>query len=135
MEQEELTAKENCKNLENRLRMQAEKELNEDVKHYQINVPSSSTAVSQKSATWSNEERWKILFAFQRYGRNFRAIAEVLETKSIDQIKGFYLTMQTEIDSIENSMFILLGFQMVNECMLYYEELANKCDPYRKRLV
>lgn len=49
--------------------------------------------------------------AFQRYGRDFDAVAEVLESKTPDMVKAFYYEMREEIDDV--SFAFLTQFSVI----------------------
>lgn len=47
--------------------------------------------------------------AFQRYGKDFDAVSEVLDTKTPDMVKAFYYEMQEQIDDVSFA-FLLVQF-------------------------
>uniref|UniRef100_A0A915Q2K1 SANT domain-containing protein n=1 Tax=Setaria digitata TaxID=48799 RepID=A0A915Q2K1_9BILA len=118
LEREEMLARGNCVRLEHTLRMQFEKALNEHLERYRINrLPSSATSGRpRRSPSWSYKEKWQALFAFQRYGKDFNAVAEVLESKTSDMVKAFYYEMREEIDD------------MISKASDYYQKLADAYD-------
>uniref|UniRef100_A0A0R3RVU2 ELM2 domain-containing protein n=1 Tax=Elaeophora elaphi TaxID=1147741 RepID=A0A0R3RVU2_9BILA len=115
LERQEVLARGNCVRLEHALRMQFEKELNENLERYRISrLPSSSTSGRpRRCPSWSYKEKWQALFAFQRYGKDFNAVAEVLESKTPDMVKAFYYEMREEIDD------------MISKTNDYYRKLAD----------
>ncbi|VDK85154.1 unnamed protein product [Litomosoides sigmodontis] len=121
-EREEMLARGNCVRLEHTLRMQFEKDLSEDLERYRISRLPSSAASSRprRSPSWSYKEKWQALFAFQRYGKDFDAVAEVLESKTPDMVKAFYYEMREEIDD------------MVSKTNDYYRKLADTYEFERK---
>ncbi|KAL3985980.1 Myb-like DNA-binding domain family protein [Acanthocheilonema viteae] len=122
LEREEMLARGNCVRLEHRLRMQFEKNLNEHLERYRVSRLPSSAASSRprRSPSWSYKEKWQALFAFQRYGKDFDAVAEVLESKTPDMVKAFYYEMREEIDD------------MISKTNDYYRKLANTYEFDRK---
>ncbi|CAG9531007.1 unnamed protein product [Cercopithifilaria johnstoni] len=122
LEREEMIARGNCVRLEHTLRMQFEKDLNEHLERYRISRFPSSAASSRprRSPSWSYKEKWHALFAFQRYGKDFDAVAEVLESKTSDMVKAFYYEMREEIDD------------MITKTNDYYRKLASTYEFERK---
>uniref|UniRef100_A0AAF5PSU6 SANT domain-containing protein n=1 Tax=Wuchereria bancrofti TaxID=6293 RepID=A0AAF5PSU6_WUCBA len=121
LEREEMLARGNCVRLEHTLRMQFEKELNENLERYRISrLPSAASGRPRRSPSWSYKEKWQALFAFQRYGKDFDAVAEVLESKTPDMVKAFYYEMREQIDD------------MISKTSDYYRRLAETYDFERK---
>ncbi|KAM3716424.1 REST corepressor spr-1 [Dirofilaria immitis] len=121
LEREEMLARGNCVRLEHTLRMQFEKELNEHLERYRISrIPSAVSGRPRRSPSWSYKEKWQALFAFQRYGKDFDVIAEVLESKTSDMVKAFYYEMREQIDD------------MISKTSDYYRKLAETYDFERK---
>ncbi|EJD76679.1 hypothetical protein LOAG_16438 [Loa loa] len=122
LEREEMLARGNCVRLEHTLRIQFEKELNENMERYRIGRLPSSAASGRprRSPSWSYKEKWQALFAFQRYGKDFDAVAEVLESKTPDMVKAFYYEMREKIDD------------MISKTSDYYRKLADTYDFERK---
>ncbi|VIO99045.1 Uncharacterized protein BM_BM10500 [Brugia malayi] len=121
LEREEMLARGNCVRLEHILRIQFEKELNENLERYRISrLPSATSGRPRRSPSWSYKEKWQALFAFQRYGKDFDTIAEVLESKTPDMVKAFYYEMREQIDD------------MISKTSEYYRRLSETYDFKRK---
>uniref|UniRef100_A0A0R3QTR1 SANT domain-containing protein n=1 Tax=Brugia timori TaxID=42155 RepID=A0A0R3QTR1_9BILA len=141
LEREEMLARGNCVRLEHILRIQFEKELNENLERYRISrLPSATSGRPRRSPSWSYKEKWQALFAFQRYGKDFDTIAEVLESKTPDMVKAFYYEMREQIDDVSLLMFLSLFcnvifktlFQMISKTSEYYRRLSETYDFKRK---